>query len=219
MGVAQRSNQGRRRRASSKRARQLAEDESRKAYSETRRQFYRNNAEYRERVKETARRAYRKANPKRDNPLAGRVKLSDPKLTMFNPEGGEPFSEYSYTINRAAEALGKNSLTFKRWIQEGLVPPPVFRDSSRNYQHYMYWEIDAMVPVIADHYEVYDYFHRKHRDTAQLVWRAVQAARQERGVQYDNETQETRYAGGSASRERATGTGGAVRRRRRARSG
>lgn len=161
--------------------------QKRKDHVETKRALYRNSPEYRERVKEASREAYRKSNPKGPNPLAGRESLGTPQYKEVAPVGGgESFVGEAYTINKTAEALGMSHLGFKRWVSDGLVPEPVFVDVVYGYKQYMAWEVDAMIIPLSDHYDVYDYFHSTHTDTIDQVWRAVNKVRQERGVYGDS---------------------------------
>ena len=51
---------------------------------------------------------------------------------------------YVYTIPRLAEALGRSQATVKKWISEGLIPPPIIRDTSRSYAHYSVGEYEII---------------------------------------------------------------------------
>lgn len=74
-----------------------------------------------------------------------------------------------------------SQLGFKRWIKDGLLPEPIYVDTSFAYKHYLLWEIEAIIPVLQEHYDTYDYFHKTQDETISKIWRALNIARQERG--------------------------------------
>jgi hypothetical protein len=82
-----------------------------------------------------------------------------------------------YTMKQAAEALGKTMLGFKRWVKEGLIPPPVLADTNRGYLHYSRGELEAIRVELVRHEQEFSYFTTKHTDTIHRVWSAVQRYR------------------------------------------
>ena len=160
-------------------------DEAGKDHSQTRRELYRRDAGYREKVKQNSRKTYRRNNPKGENPLAERKPLTEPVLKSLTPMGQEePFNDYSYTLNQTAAALGKAQLTFKKWVNDKMVPEPIIVDTSHGYQQYLWWEVEAMLEPIADHFDHFDYLHNTHTDTINAIWSAVNEAREEKGDGY-----------------------------------
>ena len=154
----------------------------RKDHDESRRQLYRNNAEYREKVKLASRETYRRSSPKGENVLALRVPLTEaPYKTVEHVDGGEPFEERSYSLNQTAAALGKSQLAFKRWVKDGIMPEPEYVDTSHRYRQYLLWEVEAAIKPLADHFDVFDYLHTSHEDAVSNIWNAVIKARLEHG--------------------------------------
>lgn len=88
-----------------------------------------------------------------------------------------PVYAESYTIPEAAEALGRSVLGFKRWITDGLVPPPVLRDTVRGYKHYSRGELEVIRREIARHEREFTYYSVKHESTVHMLWQAMQAYR------------------------------------------
>ena len=81
-----------------------------------------------------------------------------------------------YTLSEAAMALGKNHLTLKRWINNEFIPEPVYVDATHNYPQYSYQEVDAMGRELRKHERLYNYLHKKHEDTINALWEAVENA-------------------------------------------
>lgn len=95
---------------------------------------------------------------------------------MYDEEGTLLTVE-CYTLSEAAMALGKNHLTLKRWIANEFVPPPELTDATHNYPQYSYAEVEAMGRELRKHERLYDYLHKKHEDTINALWEAVESAR------------------------------------------
>lgn len=82
-----------------------------------------------------------------------------------------------FTIPEAAEALGRTQLTLKRWIRDGILPPPIYKDSTYGYMHYSVGELQTVAKILASHERVYDYLRREHEETINRLWQAVEGHR------------------------------------------
>lgn len=83
----------------------------------------------------------------------------------------------AFTVPESARALGRTVICIKRWIAEGIIPPPVLRDTSRGYKHYSVGELTTIARELARHEEEFKYLTVKHTPTIHTLWQSVQAYR------------------------------------------
>jgi hypothetical protein len=79
----------------------------------------------------------------------------------------------AFTVPEAARALGRTELTFKRWIEDDLVPEPILQDTTRGYRQYSIGELRAMARVLAEHETEYKYYATTHTLTRERLMQAV----------------------------------------------
>ena len=91
--------------------------------------------------------------------------------------GADTVTLIVYTVPKAAEALGKTTLTFKRWIKDQMIPPPVLQDTVHGYQHYSEGELELIARILAEHQREFDYFHATHTHTVERLWQAIDGYR------------------------------------------
>ena len=96
---------------------------------------------------------------------------------LYTEEMDHPVAVESFTVREAALALGRSELGLKRWISDGIVPPPVLKDTVRNYRHYSAGELRAIARVLRDHEEEFKYLTVKHTPTIHTMWQSIQAYR------------------------------------------
>ena len=82
-----------------------------------------------------------------------------------------------YTIPKAAQALGKTQITFKRWIKDQMLPPPIFKDTVKGFNHYSEGELQLIADIMVEHFREYDYFHATHTHTVERLWQAIEGYR------------------------------------------
>lgn len=82
-----------------------------------------------------------------------------------------------YTVPLAAAALGKTVVTFKRWIKDGLLPPPVLKDTTYGYMHYSEGELKLVAKIIRQHEKEFDYLHTTHLVTVERLWQSLEGYR------------------------------------------
>lgn len=145
--------------------------------NEARREKYASDPAVREKVKKAARETYRKDHPLTPSKTARGLRLPGQQRELFVDGMDHPVYAESYTIPEAAEALGRSVLGFKRWITDGLVPPPVLRDTVRGYKHYSRGELEVIRREIARHEREFTYYSVKHESTVHMLWQAMQAYR------------------------------------------
>lgn len=133
--------------------------------------------EYAERARKTSRDTYRKDRPLQPSKLAGGLLVEGQQREVFVEEMDEPVFVEAFTVPEAAKALGRSELTFKRWIREGLVPPPVLRDTRRGYAHYSEGELSVLARELAKHEQQMSYYSLAHEVTQHAIWQAMQAYR------------------------------------------
>jgi hypothetical protein len=88
-----------------------------------------------------------------------------------------PTTVEAYTIPLAAAALGKTELTFKRWIEDDLIPVPILKDTVRGYRHYSVGEVQIMANVLSEHEREYTYYSTRHEHTKQQLMQLIYAWR------------------------------------------
>ena len=83
----------------------------------------------------------------------------------------------TYTVPEAAKALGRSDLTFRKWIQEDLIPEPILRDVIRGYRLYSQGELQSIARVLAEHEQEFAYYAVRHEATRHRMFQHVQAYR------------------------------------------
>lgn len=83
----------------------------------------------------------------------------------------------AYSIPEAAKALGRTELTFKRWIEDDLIPEPILKDTTRNYRQYSAGELSAIARVLVEHEAEYSYYAVTHTYTRERIMQAVHGFR------------------------------------------
>lgn len=121
--------------------------------------------------------AYRKEHPLPPSRIARGLLEQGTMREVFVEGMDHPVNVESYTVPEAARALGRSMLAFKRWINEGLVPPPVLQDTTRGYKQYSRGELEVIRREIARHEQEFSYYGLKHEQTIHRVWQAMQAYR------------------------------------------
>lgn len=127
-------------------------------------------------MKQKSREVYRKKVATR-KPIRGASLSKNPKCKEVADSKGNVFNEEVFSIPEAAEALGKSLLTFRRWVAEGLIPPPILHCVSRNYDHYSKGEIEVIAKGLAAHYKELHYLHSTHTETINRICQAVEGLR------------------------------------------
>ncbi len=85
----------------------------------------------------------------------------------------------AFTVPEAAAALGRTWLTLKRWIEEDLIPPPILRDTSRNYRQYSVGELNVIARGLQEHEQEFRYYAATHAATRERIAQHVFAFRQQ----------------------------------------
>ena len=104
----------------------------------------------------------------------GLLTKGNDKFVMVN---GTPTSLNVYTVPQSAKALGKTTVTFKRWIKDELLPPPVLEDTVYGHKHYSRGELEIIAEIIAKHEKEFAYLHTTHDETIERLWQAIEGYR------------------------------------------
>lgn len=142
-----------------------------------RRKLYANDPNYAERVKKAARETYRKEHPLGPRKLENGLLENGELKEVFTDEMDHPVCVETFTVPQAARALGRSELAFKRWITDGLIPPPILKDTVRRYMHYSLGELRTIARVLRDHEDEFKYFTAKHTGTIEVMWQAMHGYR------------------------------------------
>ncbi len=149
--------------------------ESRDEINERRRLKYRLDSEHRKKTKQRMRDNYRKDNPREPKPLGLQESGMHKEVTADGLS--HPVSAVVYTIPMAATALGKTPLTLRRWINEGLIPPPILQCTTHGYMHYSQAELQLISKLLYKHSKEYDYLHSTHQTIINSIWQSIEAHR------------------------------------------
>lgn len=160
-----------------------------KASNKKRKERYKNDPEYRQKILDESRQRYRETHLKsegrdcREN-IEAIESIGDYRII----EGslGEVDEHLCLTIPEIAEALGGYApQVVYRWIGDGRFPDAIYK--GRNVETgtfldqkvYHVQEVVGMLEVFGKHQETHMYFKKTHEDTIQALNNAVEAARQE----------------------------------------
>lgn len=142
------------------------------------REKYRLTKEYREIARKRSHVFYRKHNPKEESKIKRGLLLSGVEKVVY--VFGKPNELYRievFSVLRAAKALGKNTLTIKKWIRKNKIPPPVLRCVSLGYKHYSLDELQTIANVLRAHEQEYEYLRDNHVEVMQEIHKAVEIVR------------------------------------------
>ena len=142
-----------------------------------RRKLYADDPEYAERIKQRERAAYWSG---RQKPASIRAEgLQVPAVRREVRRGEQEDIHYvdCYTIPECAEAFGMSWLGFRRWVKQGLIPPPILTDTVRGFSLYSRGELETIRIEVVRHERDFLYLSVKHTATIERIWRAVQRFR------------------------------------------
>lgn len=142
-----------------------------------RRKLYANDPGYADRAREASRKTYRKDHPLSPSKLANGLLEEGEQRELYTADMDHPVYVESFTVPQAARALGRSELCLKRWIQEGIVPAPILKDTVRNYNHYSAGELQVIARALRQHEIDFKYLTAKHTATIHALWQGMQAYR------------------------------------------
>jgi hypothetical protein len=148
----------------------------RQDYNETRNQKYKELEEYRESVKDRARSYYRSKNPLKESKLKNGPLIDGVDREVVGPSG-KPRVAKCYTMNEASVSVGRSGLTFKKWVSEGILPEPIFSDTTYGWRLFLSEELKSIASVLYKHECEFAYLTRNHTDTIERLHDAVSSAR------------------------------------------
>lgn len=88
-----------------------------------------------------------------------------------------PVTVEAYTLPEAADALGVTQITFKKWIQDDLLPEPILTDTVRGYRHYSVGELTVIATVLQEHRREFMHYTERHQVTRERIMQSVHAWR------------------------------------------
>lgn len=87
-------------------------------------------------------------------------------------------------MREAAEALSRTLLTLRRWVTEGMIPPPVLTDTTYGHVQYLRGELMVISRVLAEHEREFAYFRKEHVATQTRIHAGVEGYRTKRGIEH-----------------------------------
>lgn len=139
--------------------------------------MYASDPHYASKVKQAARETYRKDHPLEASKLANGLLTSGTQREVYTEEMDHPVYVETFTVPEAARALGRSEIGLKRWLTDGIVPPPILLDTVRNYRHYSVGELSVIARVLREHEDEFKYLTVKHTPTIHTLWQGIQAYR------------------------------------------
>ena len=148
-------------------------------YNTARRARYHTDEDYKAKTQKAGRETYRKRVGMTDNnhlpKLANYPTLALTRRVLL-PSGR---IRYWPTINYTGvgKALGRDYPTIWRWIQLGILPPPVLRSLHTGHRFYHLLEVEILVQEVSHHDKAYFYLRRDHTRCCALIQHRIQELR------------------------------------------
>lgn len=83
----------------------------------------------------------------------------------------------SFTIAEAAEAIGRNELTFRRWVDRDMVPAPYLVDKNSRAKLYSKGELEVIARILARHSVEFQNLCETHAHVIHTMHQHMQAYR------------------------------------------
>ncbi len=129
-------------------------------------------------MRQASRATYRKDHPLSAGKLVNGLRTPGTSREVFAEGMDHPVTAMCYSLPEAAEALGRTVITFKRWIVDGIIPPPLLAETTHNYRQYSQGELRVIADAIARHEREFSYIHRTyHTVTINDIWQRIQGYR------------------------------------------
>lgn len=90
-----------------------------------------------------------------------------------------PVPVESFTIPEAAEALGRSTVTIRRWIEADKIPEPYLEDTQYHWKVYSVGELSVIAGILARHEREFTNFVSEHTMIVETLHQAVHAFRAE----------------------------------------
>ena len=146
-------------------------------HNATRRKKYASDPDYASKARSASRETYRREHPLVASKLANGLLTSGTQREVYTGDMDNPVYVESFTIAEAARALGRSEIGLKRWLTDGVIPPPILLDTVRRYRHYSAGELAVIARVLREHEEEFKYLTVKHTPTIHTLWQGIQAYR------------------------------------------
>ena len=146
-------------------------------YNAARRKMYASDPDYADKARQAARETYRKDHPLSASKLANGLLINGTLREVYTDEMDHPVSIETFTVPEAARALGRSEIGLKRWLTDGIIPPPILLDTVRRYRHYSAGELSVIARVLREHEDEFKYLTVKHTPTIHTLWQGIQAYR------------------------------------------
>lgn len=121
--------------------------------------------------------SYRKGHPLPRSRLASGLLAEGERREVTTDEMEHPVVVEAFTIPEAAAALGRSELCLKRWIADGVIPPPILRDTVRSYRQYSVGELRVIAEALRLHEREFKYLSTSHTFTITRIWQSMQGYR------------------------------------------
>ena len=142
-----------------------------------RQKLYATDPGYASRAKKAARDTYRKDHPLPGSRLGYGLLSRGQQKEVIAGDMDHPQVVEAYTIPEAAVALGRSELCVKRWIANGIIPPPLLVDTVRSYRHYSVGELRIIAEALYQHEQEFRYLSASHTRTITEIWQRLQGYR------------------------------------------
>lgn len=101
--------------------------------------------------------AYRKANELKRTKDSPQLLVDGVVKEVYTDDMDHPVVAEVYTVPESAKAIGKTTITIKRWISDNLIPAPVLIDCINGYRHYSRGELSIIAELLHKYSKDYSY--------------------------------------------------------------
>jgi len=84
-----------------------------------------------------------------------------------------------FSILEAAEALGKATITLRKWLADDLIPGPILKNTTRGFKYYSVGELELLAKILAEHEQNHKYFGVGNEETKHRIMQRIHAYRME----------------------------------------
>ena len=145
--------------------------------NEARREKYRKDDKFREAERQRSKENYRKKQPLRSPSTIDFSFGKEREVSIIGRQRSGYFYCTTFTIKEAAQAVGKTYLTLKRWVDDGLIPEPILKDSIYEHRHFSISEVKALHECLIEHEKFNTYLNENHEQTLVDITQSFEAIR------------------------------------------
>lgn len=156
--------------------------------NDLRRLKYREDEDYKTKVKESARLAYVKKNKLERTTCSRALEFylnlakREHVVAINNPKWKKSVELPVLNVPKTAIALEQNHPTFWRWIKRNMVPEPALVISHNNQKVYHVDEVRVLIEEISKHQKMFAYYRSNHITLRDRIFKRISEVRKQLGI-------------------------------------